>query len=75
MSDVFYLQRGLVQHYKRRDDAYLDRYCAIALARVWGAERLSGWLTNLLHVFPDRDAFEAGLNQSEFEHLCTFESA
>ena len=75
LSDVFYLQRGLVQHYKRGDDAYLDRYSAMALARVWGAERLSWWLTNLLHVFPDRDAFETRLNQSEFEHLCASESA
>ena len=75
LSDVFYLQRGLVHHYKRGDDAYLDRYSTMALARVWGAERLSWWLTNLLHVFPDRDAFETRLNQSEFEHLCASESA
>ena len=25
----------------------------MALRRVWGAERLSWWLTNLLHRFPD----------------------
>jgi p-hydroxybenzoate 3-monooxygenase len=75
LSDVFYLQRGLVHHYKRGDDAYLDRYSAMALGRVWGAERLSWWLTNLLHVFPGRDVFETRLNQSEFEHLCASESA
>ena len=74
LSDVFYLQRGLVRHYKRGDDGYLDRYSAMALQRVWGAERLSWWLTNLLHVFPDRDAFETRLNLNEFEHLCASES-
>jgi p-hydroxybenzoate 3-monooxygenase len=75
LSDVFYLQRGLIHHYKRGDDKYLDRYSATALRRVWGAERLSWWLTNLLHVFPDRDAFETRLNLSEFEHLQASESA
>ena len=39
--------------------AYLDEVTsAMALRRVWGAERLSWWLTNLMHRFPDDTAFD-----------------
>jgi p-hydroxybenzoate 3-monooxygenase len=75
VSDVFYLQRGLVEHYKRANDCYLDTYSDMALRRVWNSERLSWWLTNLLHVFSDRDAFDTRLNQNEFDSLCRSEPA
>ena len=41
----------------------------MALRRVWASERFSWWLTKLLHVFPDDDAFEARVKLSEFDHL------
>ena len=41
----------------------------MALRRVWSAERFSWWLTKLLHVFPDDDAFETRIKVSEFDHL------
>jgi p-hydroxybenzoate 3-monooxygenase len=74
-SDVYYLQRGLAAHYKNADDRHLDDYSAVALRRVWGAQRLSWWLTKLLHVFPDRNAFDSRVNQNEFDHLCASTSA
>jgi p-hydroxybenzoate 3-monooxygenase len=74
-SDVFYLQRGFVAHYKSRDDKYLDAYSATALRRVWGAVRLSWWLTKLMHIFPDQDPFETRLNLNEFDHLRSSEAA
>jgi p-hydroxybenzoate 3-monooxygenase len=75
VSDVFYLQRALVEHYRRANDSYLESYSNAALRRVWGAERLSWWLTKLLHVFPDQDAFDTRLNQNEFDSLRTSEAA
>ena len=33
------------------------------------SERFSWWLTKLLHVFPDDDAFETRIKLSEFDHL------
>src|SRR5207249_11864832 len=53
VSDVFYLSRALAQAYKTGDAHYLDCYSEMALRRVWGAARLSWWLTMLLHRFPD----------------------
>ncbi|MBI5111815.1 MAG: 4-hydroxybenzoate 3-monooxygenase [Rhodovulum sp.] len=75
VSDVFYLQRALVAHFKAGDDRWLDSYSETALRRVWGAERLSWWLTRLLHVFPEQDGFDTRVNQNEFDHLCASPTA
>jgi p-hydroxybenzoate 3-monooxygenase len=69
ISDVYYLQRALVEHFRKGDDRYLDSYSDMALRRVWGAVRLSWQLTKLLHVFPDEDAFESRIKASEFDYL------
>ena len=69
ISDVFYLQRALIEHFRNGDDQYLDSYSDMALRRVWGAVRLSWQLTKLLHVFPDEDAFESRIKASEFDYL------
>jgi p-hydroxybenzoate 3-monooxygenase len=75
VSDVFYLQRAFVSHYKNGRDLYLDSYSDMALRRVWTAERLSWWLTTLLHKFPDEDGFGQRIRQNDFDHLCSSESA
>jgi p-hydroxybenzoate 3-monooxygenase len=75
VSDVFYLHRSFEAHFKRANDRYLEQYSGTALRRVWGAERLSWWLTKLLHVFPDQDGFDTRCNQNEFDHLCCSEAA
>ncbi len=69
ISDVFYLQRALIEHFRNGDDRYLESYSDMALRRVWGAVRLSWQLTKLLHVFPDDDAFETRMKASEFDYL------
>jgi len=69
ISDVFYLQRAFAAHFVKGDDHYLDSYSDMALRRVWASERFSWWLTKLLHVFPDDDAFETRMKLSEFEYL------
>jgi len=75
VSDVFYLHRSLQAFYKRGSSDHLDSYSSTALRRVWGAERLSWWLTKLLHVFPEHDGFDTRVNQNEFDHLCGSERA
>jgi p-hydroxybenzoate 3-monooxygenase len=69
ISDVFYLQRALIAHFRHGDHRYLDGYSDMALRRVWGAVRLSWWLTKLLHVFPEDDEFEMRIKTSEFDYL------
>lgn len=69
VSDVYYLHRAVEAFYKRNDSGHLESYSQVALRRVWGAERLSWWLTQLLHVFPDRIGFDTRVNQNEFDCL------
>jgi p-hydroxybenzoate 3-monooxygenase len=75
VSDVYYLHRGFEEHFNRNDGSFLEDYSATALRRVWGAERLSWWLTRLLHVFPDQEAFDSRCHENEFDHLCRSQAA
>ena len=68
-SDVHYLARALREFYDERSSAGLDTYSALALARVWKAERFSWWMTSMLHRFPDTDAFGARIQAAELNYL------
>lgn len=74
-SDVHYLFEGLCEKIQDGSDAGIDAYSAKALARVWKAERFSWWMTNLLHRFPDTDAFDRRMQQAEFEYLAGSQAA
>ena len=74
-SDVFYLWRGLVEHYREGSDAGLDAYSQTALRRVWKAERFSWWMTSTLHRFPESSGFDQRLQQAELDHLIGSDAA
>ena len=65
----------MVAHYKNGDSSGLDGYSAKALARVWKAQRFSWWMTNLLHSFPDRSAFDRRLQGTDLAYLFSSEAA
>jgi p-hydroxybenzoate 3-monooxygenase len=67
-SDVQYLWRALVEHYKERSNAGLDHYSERALARVWKAERFSWWMTTTLHRISD-NPFDHKLQLAELDYL------
>ena len=75
ISDVYYLSRALIEFYRSGATRYLDSYSDTALRRVWGAARISWWLTMLLHRFPDETRFEAQMRLNQFDYLCSSESA
>jgi p-hydroxybenzoate 3-monooxygenase len=75
ISDVFYLSRALIEHYKRNNARYLDSYSDMALRRVWGAARFSWWLTLLLHPFPDETAFDQRAREAELDYIARSEHA
>ena len=74
ISDVFYLSRAFTAHFKQGNDAYLSSYSDMALRRVWGAARFSWWLTNLLHRFPDQEAFDLRAQEQELSYLSASET-
>ena len=69
MSDIRYLSRALIGHYKSGRDDGLEQYSATCLRRVWKATRFSWWMTTLLHKFPETDAFGFGIQRAEFDYL------
>ncbi|MEM9532427.1 MAG: 4-hydroxybenzoate 3-monooxygenase, partial [Pseudomonadota bacterium] len=71
VSDVYYLSNALTGYFRAQDDSGLRDYSETALRRVWGAVRLSWYLTNLLHRFPDQSEFDLRMQESELEFLAT----
>ncbi len=67
-SDVQYLWRALLEHYKDKSDSGLDHYSERALARVWKAERFSWWMTTTLHRISD-NPFDHKLQLAELDYL------
>ena len=74
-SDVHYLHRALVQHYKEGADEGLDSYSQTALRRIWKTERFSWWMTNLLHRFSEQSPFDLRMRVAELEFLAESEAA
>ncbi|QLF71667.1 4-hydroxybenzoate 3-monooxygenase (plasmid) [Peteryoungia desertarenae] len=74
-SDVFYLLRGLLEHYQERSDAGLDAYSATALKRVWKAVRFSWHMTTLMHRFPDTGDFGQKIQEAELDYLAQSRAA
>ena len=69
LADVGLLAQ-LFERWKTSGDAgVLQRYSALALQRVWKAERFSWWMTTLLHTFDDEDAFTARIRSAELDYL------
>jgi p-hydroxybenzoate 3-monooxygenase len=68
-SDVRYLSRALIDHYRTGSTSELDAYSAKALRRVWKAERFSWWMTNLLHHFPESGGFGGKVQLAELQYL------
>jgi len=68
-SDVRYLSRALVAHYRGEGSAGLDGYSARCLARVWKAVRFSWWFTTLMHRFPDTGDFGQKIQEAELGYL------
>jgi p-hydroxybenzoate 3-monooxygenase len=74
-SDVHYLCRALVAHYRKKDDTPLGAYSDTALARVWKAERFSWWMTMLLHRLHAETSFEAQMQRAELDYLASSRAA
>lgn len=68
-SDIHYLYNGLSQFYETGDSEGIDTYSEKALARIWKAERFSWSTTNLLHRFPEQNAFDLKMQKADIDFL------
>jgi p-hydroxybenzoate 3-monooxygenase len=69
VSDVYYLCDAFRRFYTQGTMAGLDAYSDKALHRVWSSVRISWYLTNLLHRFPEASDFEQRTQELELEYL------
>jgi p-hydroxybenzoate 3-monooxygenase len=69
VSDVYYLSKALAAFYREKSPALVEQYSAVALRRVWSSVRISWYLTNLLHRFPDASEFDQRAQEYELEYL------
>ncbi len=74
-SDVRYLSRALIEHYREGSSAGLDHYSEKALRRIWKAERFSWYMTSLLHRFPEHGEFGHKIQEAELDYLVHSEAA
>jgi p-hydroxybenzoate 3-monooxygenase len=75
IADVRRLARALGDWYERHDETGLDAYSGACLARVWRAQHFSWFMTSMLHVAPDQDPFEAGLQISQLRYVTSSRAA
>lgn len=75
ISDVYYLSQAFIRHYCDESEELLERYSETALRRVWSAVRLSWYLTNLLHQFPDQTDFDLRAQEVELDYIASSEHA
>jgi p-hydroxybenzoate 3-monooxygenase len=69
MADVRVMARALVEHYKRGNDALIERYSETCLRRMWLVQRFSTWLCTTVHCYPDTDAFTRRLQLAELQYM------
>lgn len=68
-SDVLYLSDALIDFYEKDDMTGIEGYSERCLKRIWGAERFSWFMTNMLHTFPENDAWSKKMQEAEFNQL------
>jgi p-hydroxybenzoate 3-monooxygenase len=69
MADIKVLGRSLVEHYKRHDPRWLDRYADTCLERMWLVQRFSAGLCTMVHQFPGQSAFERGMQLADLNYM------
>jgi p-hydroxybenzoate 3-monooxygenase len=75
VADVRALTRGLVEFYERGTREALSQFSERCLRRVWKCQRFSGWMTSMLHRFPDEDSFSHQIHLAELDYVTSSRAA
>jgi p-hydroxybenzoate 3-monooxygenase len=68
-ADVFVLARALARYLQKGDSNLLGEYSSTCLRRVWRAQRFSWWMTSMLHLAPNQDAFDRRRQIADLRHV------
>jgi p-hydroxybenzoate 3-monooxygenase len=71
VADVAVLAEALADHFATGSSTGLDEYSGRCLRRVWRAQHFSWWMTSMLHVNPDDDAYGGELVRSQLRYVCS----
>jgi p-hydroxybenzoate 3-monooxygenase len=74
-ADVFVLSQALAGFYKSGKNDLLDAYSDTCLRRVWRAQRFSWWMTSMLHLFGNENAFDRRRQLAELDYLTSSRAA
>ena len=75
VADVTLLAEALVDHFGSGSSTGVDEYADRCLRRIWRAQHFSWWMTSMLHVNPDEDAYGRELQRSQLEYVCSSPAA
>ncbi|MHA6629572.1 4-hydroxybenzoate 3-monooxygenase [Pseudonocardia sichuanensis] len=75
IADVRVLADALTVFLAHGDERGVDAYSDTCLRRVWRAEHFSWWMTSMLHVAPDGDAFTRRLQLSQLRYTVSSRAA
>lgn len=69
VADVAMLARALDAWFNHNRAELLEAYSATCLARIWKIQRLSWWMTSMLHRFENHTPFERRIQMAELEYV------
>jgi len=75
LSDVRYLARAFVEHYRSGNDERFESYARKCLDRIWRAEHFSWWMTSMLHRFEEYTPFQARIQRAELAYVTSSKAA
>jgi p-hydroxybenzoate 3-monooxygenase len=75
VADSRVLARALVEFYSSGRRKWLDEYSARCLRRVWKVQRFSWWMTAMLHIFKDDNAFDRRRQIAELDYVTSSRAA
>jgi p-hydroxybenzoate 3-monooxygenase len=75
VADVAVLAEALIDRFATGSRTGLGEYSDRCLRRVWRAQHFSWWMTSMLHVAGDDDAYGAELQRSQLRYVCSSDAA
>jgi p-hydroxybenzoate 3-monooxygenase len=69
------LAQALAGFYRDGDDSGLGAYSERCLRRVWRVQHFSWFMTSMLHRPAGQDPFEARLQHSQLQYVCSSRAA
>ena len=75
VADVRILAHAFAEYYSSGGTVELEEYSAKCLRRVWKVQRFSWWMTSMLHLFQNENAFDKRRQLAELDYVTTSRAA